>query len=188
MQSWCPFILVVIPCAWHVLVKPFPTLVVCCTPSFVGKKCKVLCRQHTVYCMQSSVLLSTICLQLLVLWVLRNVSTDSPRASHAVLPVPSGKVNDKVVPVKSVELLRLTFKNRASYIQDGRTATLQMLHFIYIFLTSISTEHFKHAAHSPFFSSKCRLFHIANFLVSVLSTFYIQNVLKFKCKTLVPKV
>jgi hypothetical protein len=27
----------------------------------------------------------------------------------------------------------LTFKNRASYIQDGRTATLQMLHFIYIF-------------------------------------------------------
>jgi hypothetical protein len=28
---------------------------------------------------------------------------------------------------------QLTFKNRASYIQDGRTATLQMLHFIYIF-------------------------------------------------------
>jgi hypothetical protein len=27
----------------------------------------------------------------------------------------------------------LTFKNRASYIQDGRTATLQMLHFIYFF-------------------------------------------------------
>ena len=26
----------------------------------------------------------------------------------------------------------LTFKNRASYIWDGRTATLQMLHFIYI--------------------------------------------------------
>ena len=27
----------------------------------------------------------------------------------------------------------LTFKNHASYIEDGRTATLQMLHFIYIF-------------------------------------------------------
>ena len=27
----------------------------------------------------------------------------------------------------------LTFKNRASYIQDGRTATFQMLHFIYFF-------------------------------------------------------
>jgi hypothetical protein len=26
-----------------------------------------------------------------------------------------------------------TFKNRSSYIQDGRTATLQMLHFIYFF-------------------------------------------------------
>jgi hypothetical protein len=29
--------------------------------------------------------------------------------------------------------LSLTFKNRASYIQDGRTATLQMLNFIYYF-------------------------------------------------------
>jgi hypothetical protein len=27
----------------------------------------------------------------------------------------------------------LTFKNRASYKQDGRTATLQMLHFTYFF-------------------------------------------------------
>jgi hypothetical protein len=30
-------------------------------------------------------------------------------------------------------ILRLTFKNRASYIWDGRNATLQMLHFIYFF-------------------------------------------------------
>jgi hypothetical protein len=29
--------------------------------------------------------------------------------------------------------MKLTFKNRASYIQDERTATLQMLHFIYFF-------------------------------------------------------
>jgi len=57
----------------------------------------------------------------------------------------------------------LTFKNRASYIQDRRTTTLQMVHFIYIFSTNISTEHFKHAAHSPFFSSKCLLFHNATF-------------------------
>jgi len=27
----------------------------------------------------------------------------------------------------------LTFKNRASYILDGRTNTLQMMHFIYFF-------------------------------------------------------
>jgi hypothetical protein len=57
----------------------------------------------------------------------------------------------------------LTFKSRVSYIYDGRTAALQMLHFIYIFSTNISTEYFKHAAHSLFFSSKCRLFHFATF-------------------------
>ena len=61
----------------------------------------------------------------------------------------------------------LTFKNRASHIQDGHTATLQMLHFIF-FLTNISTEYFKHAAHSLFFSSKCRLFHNATFLGSCI--------------------
>jgi hypothetical protein len=62
----------------------------------------------------------------------------------------------------------LTFKNRASHIQDGRTATLQMLHFIYFFSTNISTEHFKHAAHSSLFSSKCRLFHNATFFCSCI--------------------
>jgi hypothetical protein len=31
------------------------------------------------------------------------------------------------------EMLVLTFKKRASYIEDGRTATLQTLHFIYFF-------------------------------------------------------
>jgi hypothetical protein len=64
------------------------------------------------------------------------------------------------------EVLQLTFRNLASYIKDGRTATLQMLHFIYLFSTNISTYYFKHAAHSPFFSSKCRLFHNATFFGS----------------------
>jgi hypothetical protein len=35
--------------------------------------------------------------------------------------------------------------------------------FYIYFSTNICTEYFKHAAHSPFFSSKCRLFHNATF-------------------------
>jgi hypothetical protein len=31
------------------------------------------------------------------------------------------------------QMKKLTFKNSASYIKDGRTAALQMLHFIYFF-------------------------------------------------------
>jgi hypothetical protein len=39
---------------------------------------------------------------------------------------------------------------------------------LYIFSTNIRTEFFKHAAHSVFFSSKCRLFHIATFFGSCI--------------------
>jgi len=55
------------------------------------------------------------------------------------------------------------------------------------YIYDISHLRVKHAAHSPFFSSKCRLFHNATFFGSVLFTSYIQDVLKFKCKTPVPK-
>jgi len=40
--------------------------------------------------------------------------------------------------------------------------------FYILFSTTISTEYFKHAAHSPFFSSKCRLFHNATFFGSCI--------------------
>ena len=46
-----------------------------------------------------------------------------------------------------------------------RTTNLQMLHFIY-YSTNKRTEYFKHAAHTVFFSLKCRLFHNATFFGS----------------------
>jgi hypothetical protein len=61
----------------------------------------------------------------------------------------------------------LTFKNRASHIEDESTATLHIFHYIHTF-QQISTEYFKHAAHSPFFSSKCRLFHNATLFGSCI--------------------
>jgi hypothetical protein len=71
---------------------------------------------------------------------------------------------------EKIEIMQhvLTFKNHVSYILDGCTTTLQMLHFIYFFSINISTEYFKHAAHSPFFSSKCPLFHNATFFGSCI--------------------
>jgi hypothetical protein len=40
--------------------------------------------------------------------------------------------------MSSLQLIKhLTFKNLASYIQDGRTATLQIFNFIYIFFQQI---------------------------------------------------
>jgi hypothetical protein len=68
---------------------------------------------------------------------------------------------------------RLSFKNRASYVWDGRYATFQLLHFIYFFLTNISTEYFKHAANCPFFSTNCRLFHnVTVFVSSIIHILY----------------
>ena len=63
---------------------------------------------------------------------------------------------------------------------SGRTATLTSKRCIlYIYLTNIGTEYFKHGIYYPFFplqNAVCLL--ILKYLVPVLFTFYTQDVIK----------
>jgi len=65
---------------------------------------------------------------------------------------------------------------------SGRTAPLTSKTFIlYIYSTNTGTEYFKHGIYSPFFSLSLQnavCFIILTYLVPVLFTFYIQDVLK----------
>jgi hypothetical protein len=68
------------------------------------------------------------------------------------------KVKLRVVKLEFIKLYEpcVQYKERA-YRYPPEVA------FYIFFSTKISTEYFKHAAHSRVFSSKCRLFHNANF-------------------------
>ena len=72
----------------------------------------------------------------------------------------------------------------------GRTAPLTSRRCIlYIYSTNICSEYFKHAAHSPCFSLQNAVYFIMlSCLVPALFAFYIQDVIKFKCKIPAQKV
>ena len=65
---------------------------------------------------------------------------------------------------------------------SGRTAPLTSKRCIlYIYSTNVGTEYFKNGIYSPFFSLKNAVcFIILTYLVPVLFTFYIEDVLNLK--------
>ena len=74
--------------------------------------------------------------------LLYQISQPKEQRIYRIRTIRLKQLKGTTITLKLRVLLCLTFKNLASYIQDERTATLQMLHFIYIFATNISTEYF----------------------------------------------
>jgi hypothetical protein len=70
----------------------------------------------------------------------RIIETDRPHMTIWRLRISC--LEPKATNIQSQYAI-LTFKNLASFISDGRTATLQMLHYIYIFFSKYKYRVFK---------------------------------------------
>ena len=87
-----------------------------------------------------------------------------------------------------METAVLTFRDHASCIQDRRSATLQRTLFIYLINKYISLYFLRLAAQSQFIPLQNVVYFIKlPFLICKISTFCINDVLKFKCSSAGPK-
>ena len=80
-----------------------------------------------------------------------------------------------------VYTLRIFFPSQCSLFHNSNVLGSCIIHILYIYSTNIGIEYFKHGIYSPFFPIQNAVcFIILTYLVPVLFTFYIQDVLKLK--------